>query len=175
MFVCFDSFDWFMVKIKNKHRLKRKEIRELLDSIHEKIDADFTSSTENFETGTVNEYDLIFIDDIPLFLSLGQDLFFTITGLLRTKQTKRYVVVDMGAIRFVTNGADVMAPGIVDADGSIQKDDPVWICDETHRKPLAVGKALMTGVEMKQGTSGKAVKMIHYVGDDLWNQTKELV
>ena len=42
----------------------------------------------------------------------------------------------MGAVGFITKGADVMAPGITDADPMIQKDDLVWICDEKHRKPI---------------------------------------
>ena len=47
-------------------------------------------------------------------------------------------------------------------------DDYIWVCDETHRKPLCVGKALLSGEEMKQGSSGKAIKNIHYIGDKLW-------
>jgi PUA domain protein len=68
-----------------------------------------------------------------------------------------------------------MAPGIVDADEWIQLDDIVWVCDEQYKKPLAVGTALMTGPEMKLATAGKAVKLIHYIGDTLWNQTKEFL
>ena len=78
----------------------------------------------------------------------------------------------MGAVKFVTNGADIMAPGIVDADDTIAVDDSVWICDETHKKPLAVGIALKSGIEMVQQEKGKAVKMIHHVGDELWNLMK---
>jgi PUA domain protein len=77
----------------------------------------------------------------------------------------------MGAIGFITKGADVMAPGITDVDVSIQRDDLVWICDEKHRKPLAVGIALLTGEEMKTKKPGKAVKTLHYVGDRLWAVT----
>ena len=82
-------------------------------------------------------------------------------------------MVDMGAVKFVTNGADVMAPGIVDADLDIEDGNSVWICDQQHRKPLAVGSALMNGEDMKNKSSGKAVKIIHYIGDELWNFIKE--
>jgi len=74
----------------------------------------------------------------------------------------------MGAVKFVTNGADVMAPGIVDADENIIAGDMVWICDETHRKPLAVGVAVMNGPEMIKETKGKAIIMKHHIGDDIW-------
>jgi PUA domain protein len=164
-----------MVKIKNKHQLKRKEIRGFLEQIHEKLDDTYPFSVDTVEIGTVDTYELIFINDIPLFFKRNDEFFYTLVGLLKYQPRKRYVVVDGGAVRFVTNGADVMAPGIVDADETIQKEDTVWICNEQHRKPLAVGKALMTGVEMKAASSGKAVEMIHYIGDDLWNKTKELM
>ena len=74
----------------------------------------------------------------------------------------------MGAVGFVTNGADVMSPGIVDADPQIQPGDLIWIADETHNKPLGVGEALLTGEEMIANTKGKAIKNIHYIGDALW-------
>jgi PUA domain protein len=77
----------------------------------------------------------------------------------------------MGAVVFITKGADVMAPGITDADPMIKKDDLVWICDEKHRKPLAIGIAIMTGEEMKTKKTGKAVKTLHFVGDRLWMLT----
>ena len=82
---------------------------------------------------------------------------------------KRLVVVDKGAIRFVSNGADIMAPGIVEADPEIKEGDFVIIVEETHRKPLAIGKALMEGQQMVDADSGKAIKSITYVGDKLWN------
>ncbi len=100
------------------------------------------------------------IDEIP---------FPTIKGALELEITKKYVVVDMGAVKFVAKGADVMSPGIVDADSGIQEEDFVIIVDETHRKPLAIGKAIISGHEMVEKNEGKAVKAIHYIGDKLWN------
>lgn len=76
----------------------------------------------------------------------------------------------MGAIRFVANGADIMSPGIVDADNNIEEGDQVWICDEEHYKPLAVGIALCSGPAMIKENTGKAIQNIHYVGDDLWKK-----
>ncbi len=167
--------DAHMVKIKNKHQLKQKEIRELLNQIHQKFDEAYPRDIQTIEIGTVDNYELIFLNEIPLFFRKKDQVFYTLVGLLKRPPNKRYVVVDKGAVRFVTNGADVMAPGIVDADDTIQKEDIVWVCDEQHKKPLAVGKAVITGIEMKEASSGKAVEMLHYIGDTLWNQTKELL
>lgn len=62
-----------------------------------------------------------------------------------------------------------MAPGIVAADPEIKEGDLVIIVEETHKKALAIGKALMGGQEMAEATSGKAIKSITHVGDKLWN------
>jgi predicted RNA-binding protein (TIGR00451 family) len=58
------------------------------------------------------------------------------------KTSLKKVTVDMGAIKFVTSGADVMRPGITAFEPGIDKGEPVIIVDETHGKPLAIGKAM---------------------------------
>ena len=93
-------------------------------------------------------------------------------GILKFKPNRKYVVVDMGAVEFITSGADLMAPGIIDADNTIQENDHVWICDEQHHKPIATGIALMNGNDMIIEKKGKSVKVIHYVGDKYWNINK---
>ena len=44
----------------------------------------------------------------------------------------------------------------------------VWVRDQEHGKPLAVGQALVSGDEMVSMTKGKAIKTLHWVGDELW-------
>lgn len=78
------------------------------------------------------------------------------------------VVVDMGAVRFVVNGADILRPGIVSYDPDLKKDDPVVILDESHNKPIAIGRAIYSATDMKKNANGKAIKNIHYVGDHIW-------
>jgi PUA domain protein len=62
-----------------------------------------------------------------------------------------------------------MAAGISGADSAIEEGDLVWIRDEVHKRPLALGWALLSGEEMVGATGGKAVKTIHWVGDELWD------
>jgi PUA domain protein len=66
-----------------------------------------------------------------------------------------------------------MAPGVVDADRTMKAGDLVWVRDEKNRQPLAVGEALISGEEMIAAESGKAVKSIHHVGDNLWKIDEE--
>ena len=92
--------------------------------------------------------------------------FFTILGAMELLPKKRLVVVDSGAVRFIANGADVMSPGIVSADPEIEPGDLVIVAEEKHRKPMAIGRAIIPGKDMRG--EGKAVKSIHHVGDQIW-------
>jgi len=121
------------------------------------------------EKVTLDEYSLILVDGKPLLFEIEGHLFPTVRGALEMELRKRLVTVDKGAIRFVSNGADIMAPGVVGADPEIKEGDLVIIVEETHKKPLAIGRALMEGPQMAEADSGKAVKSITYVGDKLWN------
>lgn len=156
------------MKIKNRHRLKAKDIRQFQDELKKTFANDFFNEKSTVETGDFNDQKIIFVDGEPSFMFYENKIIFTLHGLNKFKPKQKFVVVDMGAIKFVTNGADVMAPGIVDADIDIEKNDQVWICDEVHRKPLAIGIANMTGEEMIAEKKGKAISTIHYVGDYLW-------
>ena len=160
------------ISVKNRHRLKRKKSQKLADTLNGHYS--FEEDIADLELATSEGYELIICrDTIIAFRSddVGDDdTFITLRGIMLLKPTKGYVTVDMGAVKFLYNGADVMAPGIVDADEDIQVDDAVWVRDEKHQKPLAVGIAKMTGTEMKAGSSGKAIKTLHYISDPIWNK-----
>ena len=121
-----------------------------------------------FETALIDTFNVILIDGKLLLFSTDGEYFPTVRGALELGLAKHIVVVDAGAVRFVVNGADIMCPGIVNADSVIKESDLVIIKEETHDKPLAIGRALMSGEDMI-GDSGKAIKSLHYVGDKLWN------
>ncbi|MCK5581889.1 MAG: RNA-binding protein [Candidatus Omnitrophica bacterium] len=158
------------LKFRRRHRLKRKEVKNLLKNLFDAFNTPLPITTENIEIAVTDfEYEIIFIENKLTGFIFEEKPFLTLRGILEYRPTQRSVTVDMGAIKFVSNGADVMAPGIVDADRTITSGDLVWVKDERHHQPLAVGEALMSGSEMIDADSGKAVKMIHHIGDELWN------
>jgi PUA domain protein len=161
------------VKIKNRHRLKEREVKELARDLHSRFDDDFVDSKSAVDIGTVEEFTVLLVNDSIDFMMLNNKVVFTLQGVLKYQPKTKFIVVDMGAVSFIIKGADVMAPGITDVDPMIQKDDVVWICDVKHRKPLAIGVALMTGEEMKTKKPGKAAKTLHYIGDRLWTLTHQ--
>ena len=77
-------------------------------------------------------------------------------------------LVDMGAIPFVCNGADVMAPGIMGIEGEFDKGGILVIRDVKHGKALGIGVALFPSGEMRGLKKGKAIVNLHHVGDKIW-------
>lgn len=114
------------------------------------------------------EKKLILVNGSLLVFETEEGYFPTVRGALLLDNNKRFVTVDKGAVRYITNGADVMRPGVVGYDPSLRQGDYVVVTEETYGKPLAIGKTLWSGGEYAGKKEGKCVKNIHYVGDELW-------
>ncbi len=83
------------------------------------------------------------------------------------------VTVDMGAVKFVCNGAKVMRPGITGFD-TFKKGDIIVVKDQTHGKALAAGVALEDSEVAKAMTKGYVVDNLHYISDKMWEAYKEI-
>ena len=83
------------------------------------------------------------------------------------------VMVDMGAVKFMCNGANVMRPGIK-SHTDFSKDEIVCIVEESQQKFLAVGKSLVHSSEMKEMSKGEIVKNLHYISDRYWEINKTI-
>lgn len=83
------------------------------------------------------------------------------------------VVVDMGAIKFVCNGAKIMRPGITEFD-AFTKGDFVTVKDEKFLKTIAIGRALEDSVVAFRNAKGYVLDNLHYVGDEFWETYKEI-
>jgi len=157
------------LKVKSRVQIRKSEKNKLLKELRSTFgDAVDTFADKRFETATADDIPIVMIEGEVVLFKIGDNYFPTVKGVLQLGLRSNLVTVDAGAVRFVVNGADVMCPGIVSADDNIEPDDPVIIIEETHKKPLAIGTALMPGDQMN-ASSGKAVKSVHYVGDKLWN------
>jgi PUA domain protein len=108
-----------------------------------------------------------------LFFRVGEKLLPTLLFQNFASQAPK-VVVDMGAVPYVCNGADIMAPGIVRVEGEFGKGDLVLIVDEKHGKPLAIGESLHNAESARNTKQGAVVKNLHFVSDKIWNFVKTL-
>jgi len=84
-----------------------------------------------------------------------------------------YVMVDMGAVKFMCNGANVMRPGIKNYS-DFEKDSIVCIIEESQHKFLAVGKAMVSSNELESMEKGEVIKNMHYISDKFWETGKTI-
>lgn len=155
------------MKIKSRNVLRKTDQKALVNDIVEAFGDASSFENRKLEYVESDECDFIFVDGEPLLFKIEGKIFPTVRGALKLAPTRRRVTVDPGAVKFIINGADVMGPGIVDADPAIKEGDLVIVVEQAHGKAIAVGRALMPGKDMVGG-KGKAIKSIHYVGDEIW-------
>ncbi len=84
------------------------------------------------------------------------------------------IVVDMGAVKFVCNGANVMRPGITKFSGEFKVGQIVCITEESRNTFLAVGIASVPSSEAQSMKKGQVLENIHYVSDAYWDIVREI-
>jgi PUA domain protein len=153
-----------------KDRDSRKFIEEILDTLRIDIEQ-FFGKKIRVEVNENENVKLFFFNRKPLLARLDGAL---IPTLLHEELFSVFpkIVVDMGAVPYVCKGADVMAPGVVSIIGEFEIGQVVIIVDERHNKPLAIGLANFGSEDLKTVSGGKVVKILHYVGDRLWDAMK---
>jgi|SRR5659263_56579 len=156
------------MKIKSRNVLRKTDQKALVNDIVEAFGDASSFENRKLEYVESDGQDFIFVDGEPLLFKIDGKIFPTVKGALKLNPARRKVLVDPGAVRFIINGADTMSPGIIEADPTINIGDLVIIVEKAHGKAIGIGRALVVGKEMVGG-KGKAVKSIHYVGDDIWN------
>lgn len=149
--------------------LKDKEARQLVKEFVGRYPASeqLLKSAKQFEELNIEDGSVIIVDGRPLILR-------TKIGLLPSLKfeellpTLSRVVVDMGAVPHIVNGAQVMRPGVRQILSDFGKGELVAIVDEKFSKTIALGIADVDSTTMRSVSKGKVVQNIHYVGDDFW-------
>ncbi len=166
--------------IKKRHAIKKGQLTLLMKKLHESIgdDADLYTAPMVEIAETTSKFNIYLVDKKPILMEkvAGSSeesgsgwAFPTLRGAVLRPFTHRRITVDMGAVPFVVNGADIMRPGIIDVTSDVKAGFPAVAVDESHGKPLAVVIPLYDAAGILALEKGKAAKSIHYVGDELWN------
>lgn len=158
------------MQVKSRHHLRGDEIDEIVDSIQATLGVRVEGDTFEDVEFENSDQRVVLVDGEPLVAFFDGEPFLTVVGANAFPPERNVVTVDAGAVSFVSDGANVMRPGITEADDSIAAGDLVVVAEETHSKVLAVGRADEPGAEMT-GDSGKVVDSLHHVGDDLYEFT----
>lgn len=156
------------MEVKSRHHLRSDEVRALTDDLADGLGVELDADSYELVDLEDSPFDLVLVDDDPTVIFVDDEATLTVRGANAHPPTANVVTVDAGAVSFVSDGADVMRPGITEADPGIEAGEFVIIEEESHGKALAVGRALTSGDDMV-GDSGKVIESVHHVGDDLYN------
>jgi PUA domain protein len=155
-----------------KTNLKSKsETSEILNTVSKLWNKD-VPKIKNLKSHYLDNDSEILIGGDLKIIRIGEEYLPFLTEL-KLLDTFPNVTVDMGAVKFMCNGANVMRPGIKNYS-EFSKDEIVCVVEESQNKFLAVGKSLVDSSEMEQISKGEIIKNLHYISDKFWEISKTI-
>ena len=127
---------------------------------------------KNIKTHDVNENGVIITGNEITAIKIGDDILPFLDDIPILEKFP-YVTVDMGAVKFVCKGANVMRPGIIKFS-DFESGEIVCVIEESQNKFLAVGRAEMSSKEAEDRNKGEVIKNMHYISDDFLESKKEI-
>ena len=127
---------------------------------------------KNIKTHEVDEKGVIITGNGITAVKIGDDILPFLDDIPILEKFP-YVTVDMGAIKFICKGANVMRPGITKFS-DFESGEIVCVIEESQKKFLAVGKAKISSRELDETNKGEVIKNMHYISDNFWESKKEI-
>ncbi|MEM2849505.1 MAG: DUF1947 domain-containing protein [Candidatus Bathyarchaeia archaeon] len=158
----------------HRYRLSIKNIREFTKLLKQLFNVDFDRKASWEAVKIDREREIYIVDGLPAFIRIGGEIYPTVICVERGVIPLPKVIIDMGAIPHIANGADIMMPGVVRIEGSFKDGCIVAIADEKYGKILAVARSLISSDMASKTSTGRGFKNIHHVGDVFWKTMKNL-
>jgi PUA domain protein len=157
-----------------RYQLRKNERKLLLKNVLDKIGLDVESmfGSNQVEVMEAQKAKVYVVDGRPLIGESEGNVFPTLLFEEQlSKQPK--VVVDMGAVPYICNKADIMGPGITEIQGEFKPKNLVTVLDAKNRKPIAVAEAIFDSGTAATTKKGKLFRNLHCVGDEIWAIIRE--
>ena len=151
--------------------ISKSETSKILEQINSQWKIELPKQ-KNIKTHEVDEKGVIITGDGITAVKIGDDILPFLDDIPILEKFP-YVTVDMGAIKFICKGANVMRPGITKFS-DFESGEIVCVIEESQKKFLAVGKAKMSSKELDETSNGEVIKNMHYVSDNFWESKKEI-
>jgi len=151
--------------------ISKSETATLLKTVSEKWNMEFPK-IKNLKVHQILDDAQIITGEGIKILKINEDY---LPFLSETKMLERFpnVMVDMGAVKFMCKGANVMRPGIKKFT-EFEKEQLVCVVEESQHKFLAVGKAMVSSSDLENMEKGEVIKNIHYISDKFWETGKTI-
>ncbi|MEA2069956.1 MAG: DUF1947 domain-containing protein [Asgard group archaeon] len=158
------------MKISKRHPLRKSKIENLKSKLREQIGDEVEEFIKDRVEKVETDEGILYAQEQEIIaFRLKDKIYPSLQALNKDIVHLPTVTVDMGAVPYVTNGADIMAPGITNIEEGIKKGDIIAVIDENYGKSLAVGKMLYDREQVLQMKKGKVITSIHYVNDEIWS------
>ena len=151
--------------------ISKSETSKILEQINSQWKIELPKQ-KNVKTHDVNEKGLIITGNGITAVKIGEVILPFLDDIPILEKFP-YVTVDMGAVKFVCKGANIMRPGITKFS-DFESGEIVCIVEESQNKFLAVGKAEMSSKELEDTKKGEVIKNMHYISDIFWESKKEI-
>ena len=151
--------------------ISKSETSVLLKTVSEKWGIEFPKM-KNVKVHQILDDAQIITGDGLKILKVDEDY---LPFLSEIKMLEKFptVTVDMGAVKFMCKGANLMRPGIKKFT-EFEKDQIVCIVEESQHKFLAVGKSLVSSSELETMEKGEVINNMHYISDRFWETGKTI-
>ncbi|WP_299292216.1 PUA domain-containing protein [Nitrosopumilus sp.] len=151
--------------------ISKSETSTLIKTVSEKWEIEFPKN-KNLKVHQITDDAQLITGKGVKILKINDDY---LPFLSETEMLEKFpnVMVDMGAVKFMCKGANVMRPGIK-SFSEFEKDKLVCIIEESRHKFLAVGKAMVSSSELETMDKGEVLKNLHYISDKFWEIGKTI-
>ncbi|AHC51335.1 RNA-binding protein [Sulfolobus acidocaldarius SUSAZ] len=146
----------------NRHLLSDKDKRDFLSKVKQKYNIELEGQ---IEVGKEKKELYYFVNGVLSFFS--EEIIPTLCFVQKYKLDLPYVVVDEGAVKRVTDGADLFVPGIVSYNCECKEGDVVLVKTKTNL-PIAIIRVILYKDKAIQDKKGKFGVNLHYVSDNIW-------
>ena len=154
--------------------LSKRDSSAVTEIIKKKWPEDILPRARSFKVYEIAEGKRIIKSENFTAIEINHNIILPFLGEPQLVERFPRVLVDMGAVKFVCNGAKVMRPGITKFD-VFKKDDIVVVKDEVHLKTLAAGIAMEDSEIAATKSKGYVIDNLHYISDAFWEAHKQIV
>lgn len=155
------------------HSLSKREIHDITDQIGKSWPKNSIPTIKDIQAYVIDENKRLLVGNNLVAIQLAHDLI--IPHLTQHEILNHFasVEVDMNAVKFVCNGANIMRPGIIDFS-KFQESEIVLVKDQNHKKELAVCLSLVDDEDARKMKKGIILNNIHHIGDIYWEMKKTI-
>ena len=155
------------------HSLSKREVHDITGQVSKSWPTNSIGAIKNLQAYVIDGNKRLLVGNNLVAIQLAPDLIIPHLTQHDLLNHCASVQVDMNAVKFVCNGANIMRPGITDFT-TFKESEIVLVKDQTHKKELAVCISLVDDVTGRKMERGVVLNNIHHIGDLYWETKKTI-